>query len=84
MVTDSGKLYHHKIRLDSVLRRSQINREDILNYIKTKHFHYFANGKVKDSQILKFIDRIMVRNGKGSPSIYLAKQNIINGNFPVT
>ena len=78
LVIDSGKLYHHKMRLDSILRRQQVTRDDVLNYIKNKHFHYFINGKVKDAQVLKFIDRIMIRNGKGSPSILLAKQNQSN------
>ena len=52
------------MRLDSVLRRSTVNRNDILNYIKNKHHLYFMGGKIKDEQVLKFIDKILVRQGK--------------------
>lgn len=63
LVVDTGKLYHHKIRLDSVLRKSKLTRDDVLNYVKTKHHLYFMNGKIKDSQLLKFIDKILNRKG---------------------
>jgi hypothetical protein len=63
MVVDTGKLYHHKIRLDSVLRKPKINREDVLNYVKTKPHLYFANAKLKDPQLYKFIDKILYRKG---------------------
>lgn len=64
LVIDTGKLYHHKMRLDSVMRRSSVNRTDVLNYIKNKHHLYFMGGKIKDDQLLKFIDKIMIRQGK--------------------
>lgn len=66
---DTGKLYHHKMRLDSVLRKNNVTRKDILNYVKTKHCLYFLNDKIKDSQILKFIDRILAKNLKGKPQL---------------
>lgn len=63
LVVDTGKLYHHKMRLDSVLRKSKLTRDDVLNYVKTKHHLYFMNGKIKDSQLFKFIDKILARKG---------------------
>lgn len=63
LVVDTGKLYHHKMRLDSILRRNKVNRDDVLNYIKTKHHLYFVNSKIKDVMLLKFIDKILARKG---------------------
>jgi hypothetical protein len=51
------------MRLDSVLRKPKVTREDVLNYIKTKHHLYFVGGKIKDAQLLKFIDKILLRRG---------------------
>jgi hypothetical protein len=67
LVVDTGKLYHHKIRLDSVLRKPKVARDDLLNYVKTKHHLYFANGKIKDAQLYKFIDKILSRRGVTGP-----------------
>jgi hypothetical protein len=64
LVVDTGKLYHHKIRLDSIIKKNNVNRNDVLNYVKTKHYLYFLNNKVKDNQILKFIDKILLKLGK--------------------
>ena len=64
-MVDSGKLYHHKMRLDSILRKPNVNRIDVLDYIKNKHHLYFLNGKIKDTQLLKFIDKIITRTLKG-------------------
>jgi len=61
LVIDNGKLYHHKIHLNSIMQKLNVNRIDVLNYIKNKHFLYFTNGKVKDTQLLKFIDRILLK-----------------------
>ena len=63
LVVDTGKLYHHKMRIDSVLRKPKVTRDDVLNYIKNKHHLYFVSGKVKDPQLLKFIDKILLRRG---------------------
>lgn len=62
-MVDTGKLYHHKMRLDSVLRRNKVGRDTVLNYLKTKHHLYFVSGKIKDSQLLKFIDKILLKKG---------------------
>lgn len=63
-MVDTGKLYHHKMRLDSVLRKPDVCRENILLYIKTRHYLYFINGKVSDQLLYKFIDKILLRKGK--------------------
>ena len=63
LVIDNGKLYHHKMRIDSVLRKPKVTRDDVLVYIKNKHHLYFANGKVKDTLLFKFIDKILLRKG---------------------
>lgn len=63
LATDTGKLYHHKMRLDSVLRKPKVSRDDVLAYVKNKHNLYFISGKVKDPQLFKFIDKILLRKG---------------------
>ncbi len=57
------------MRLDSILRKLKVNRNDVLNYVKTKHHLYFLNTKLKDEQILKFIDRILHKLGKAAPGL---------------
>lgn len=52
------------MRLDSIMRKPNVNRIDVLNYIKNKHHLYFLNNKVKDQQLLKFIDKIIAKNSK--------------------
>ncbi len=71
---ETGKLYHHKMRLDSILRKSNVNRIDVLNYVKNKHYLYFLNGKLKDPQLLKFIDKILARTAKTQPSLPQIKE----------
>lgn len=73
LVIDTGKLYHHKMRLDSILKKINVNRIDVLNYIKNKHHLYFMTGKVKDVQLLKFIDKILARRQKGKNALGLIK-----------
>lgn len=51
------------MRLDSILKRPNSNRIDLLNYLKDKHFLYF-NGKLKDEQLLKFIDILLTKRQK--------------------
>jgi hypothetical protein len=63
-VIDTGKLYHHKMRLDSVLRKQNVNRNMVLDYIKTKHHLYFVNTKLTDAQLFKFIDKVLLKLGK--------------------
>ena len=77
---DTGKLYHHKMRLDSVLRKPSVSKEDVLNYIKTKHYLYFVSGKVTDQLLYKFIDKILLRQGKISKvqSTYAYKEAELN------
>lgn len=61
LAVTTGKLYHHKIRLASILAKDHATKEQILNYIKTKHHLYFVNGKIKDAQLYKLIDKILQR-----------------------
>lgn len=75
LVVDTGKLYHHKMRLDSILRKAKVTREDVLNYVKTKHYLYFVNGKVKDAQLYKFIDKILSRKGISNKTDKNSSQN---------
>lgn len=74
LVIDTGKLYHHKMRLDSILRKPNVNRTDILTYVKNKHHLYFLNGKIKDPQLLKFIDKILSRTAKSKPLELIKEQ----------
>lgn len=78
LAIDSGKLYHHKMRLDSILKRGSTNRIDILNYIKNKHYLYFVGGKIKDNQLLKFIDKILAKTGKGKTLLTQINQNVVS------
>ena len=64
LVIDSGKLYHHKMRLDSILRKPDVGREDVILYLKNKHHLYFAHGKISDDLLFKFIDKILYNSGK--------------------
>jgi len=68
------------MRLDSILRRDSANRIDILNYIKNKHYLYFVGGKIKDNQILKFIDKILAKKGKGKTLLTQINPNVITHN----
>ncbi len=36
------------MRLDSVLRKPNVSRTMVLDYVKTKHHLYFVNTKIKD------------------------------------
>lgn len=79
MAIDSGKLYHHKMRLDSILKKNNVKQEDVFNYIKHKHYLYFLNGKVKDAMLNKFIDKILSRYGKHNKNFNFTK----NAEMPV-
>ena len=59
------------MRLDSILRRDSANRIDILNYI---------GGKIKDNQILKFIDKILAKKGKAKTLLTQINPNVITHN----
>jgi len=68
------------MRLDSILRRDSANRIDILNYIKNKHYLYFVGGKIKDNQLLKFIDKILSKKNNGKTLLTQINQNVITNN----
>jgi hypothetical protein len=57
------------MRLDSIFKKYNVNRIDVLNYIKNKHHLYFINGKIKDAQLLKFIDKIIAKAIKNKKDI---------------
>ena len=75
LVVDTGKLYHHKMRLDSILKKPEVTRTDVLLYIKNKHHLYFSSGKVTDELIYKFIDKILIKFGKASNKEQKFKEN---------
>lgn len=60
MVPDSGKLYHHKMRLESKMQET-FDVKQILEYLKKKHSLYFTKGnpKIKDSQVEELIERVV-------------------------
>ena len=62
------------MRLDSIMRKSNVNRIDVLNYVKNKHYLYFLNNKIKDEQLLKFIDKIIARTIKGKNILQQIKE----------
>ena len=62
------------MRLDSIMRKSNVNRIDVLNYVKNKHYLYFLNNKIKDEQLLKFIDKIIARTVKGKNILQQIKE----------
>jgi hypothetical protein len=81
LAVDTGKLYHHKMRLDSIFRRANVNRIDVLNYVKNKHHLYFANGKIKDAQLLKFIDKIIAKTSKNKKTTKEVKEEPSANNY---
>lgn len=44
LVPSTGKLYHHKIKLDFMTGDSNIS--DVLNIVQKKHASYFASNKI--------------------------------------
>lgn len=56
------------------MRKPNVNRIDVLNYIQNKHYLYFINGKVKDQQLLKFIDKIIAKNSKNKGNLTQIKE----------
>lgn len=76
LAVDTGKLYHHKMRLDSIFKKSNVNRIDVLNYIKNKHYLYFVSGKVKDAQILNFVDKIIAKRNKSKVELTKIKEEV--------
>ena len=59
-----------------MMRRTNVTRGDILNYVKNKHYLYFLSGKIKDEQLLKFIDKIMLRMGKNKSTLMQINENV--------
>ncbi|KAL4433307.1 hypothetical protein ABPG74_017411 [Tetrahymena malaccensis] len=53
LVPSTGKLYHHKIKLDFM--SSDSNVSDVLDIIQKKHNAYFTNNKITSQQVEKLI-----------------------------
>ncbi|EAS04489.2 hypothetical protein TTHERM_00616640 (macronuclear) [Tetrahymena thermophila SB210] len=53
LVPSTGKLYHHKIKLDFM--SSDSNVSDVLDIIQKKHHTYFTNNKITSQQVEKLI-----------------------------
>ena len=66
------------MRLDSILKKLNVSRVDVLNYVKNKHYLYFVNGKIKDQQLLKFIDKILLKINKNKPSLTQINEQTTN------
>lgn len=60
LVAETGKLYHHKMRLQSKMEET-LNKAELLAYVKHKHQLYFASAtpKIKDSQVEKLLDKLL-------------------------
>ena len=49
LVPSSGKLYHHKIRLNKLNKDSKI--EEVMREVYEKHSHYLDSKKINPNQI---------------------------------
>ncbi len=72
------------MRLDSIMRKPNVNRIDVLNYMKNKHHLYFINSKIKDQQLLKFIDKIIAKNTKNKPDLTQIKEETESTKYPTS
>ena len=66
------------------MRKANVSRIDVLNYMKNKHHLYFMNGKIKDQQLLKFIDKIIAKNQKNKPNLTQIKEETESPNYPAS
>lgn len=53
MVTNTGKLYHHKMKLLKL--RGDSDPKEAVEYTKKKHAMYFTNGKISDEQVMSLV-----------------------------
>jgi centrosomal protein CEP19 len=61
LVPSSGKLYHHKIRLNKF--KPDTNLQEVIKEIYEKHYMYLDQKKINPSQIVKLVDKLSnVRN----------------------
>jgi len=61
MVPSTGKLYHHKMRLNKLTKESKL--EELMREIYEKHSAYLDNKKVNPQQMISkifFIDYIII------------------------
>lgn len=88
LVPDTGRLYHHKIRLQDRMEHT-LKTEELLAFIKDNHRPYFKNGKISDQQLAKMIQKIVENyefdqeDSKRSPVEKLDSQEDPNWDFDV-
>jgi hypothetical protein len=58
MIKSKGKLYLKKFRLAKMT--AQTSTGMMLKYLKIKYSEFFAPKKIKDEQITKLVDKILV------------------------
>jgi len=56
LVPSSGKLYHHKIKLNNL--KTDSNIAEVMKEVYEKHYQYLDNKKISPNQILKLVERL--------------------------
>ncbi len=56
LVPSTGKLYHHKIRLNSL--KTDSNLQEVIKEIYDKHYMYLDNKKINPSQLVKLVEKL--------------------------
>ena len=56
LVPSTGKLYHHKIRLNKI--KPDTNLQEVVKDIYEKHYPYLDNKKVNPTQIVKLVEKL--------------------------
>ncbi len=74
LVPSSGKLYHHKIRLNNL--KNDSNLQDVIKEIYEKHYVYLDNKKINPSQIVKLVEKLSnVKNKHEEKNVTINKQH---------
>jgi hypothetical protein len=56
LVPSTGKLYHHKIRLNQL--KSESNIQEVIKEIYEKHFLYLDTKKINPTQIIRLVEKL--------------------------
>jgi centrosomal protein CEP19 len=75
LVPSSGKLYHHKMKVNNL--ESNSNTSDILDELKDNHYQYFATNKISDVQMNSFIERLKKNLQENSKSGASSKAEVL-------
>lgn len=59
LVPQSGKLYHHKMKILKL--KYNTKPSDALDYLKKKHYQFFMGDKISDEQIIDLIKKLQKR-----------------------